>query len=212
MPTTKTTASTASSASSSVFASPQCDGRDDAESDEAEDVVEDGRAEDDGDRASAMEAEVAEHAHGDADGGRHERDGDEEALAQRVLEDEAAGQAADERQHGAEDRDLDGRGSGLGELLHVGVEAGGEEQEDHAQLAQRLQELGAVDEVQREGAEERAREQLADHGRLLDALEQPAQQARPGEGEEDLEEDAGGVFHRPEVYSHAFRGCGGTCG
>ena len=68
------------------------------------------------------------------------------------------------------------------------VQAGREEQEDHAELAERLEELGLVHEAEQRRAEDRAREELPDDRRLLDGLEHPAEQPRAGERQEDLQQ------------------------
>jgi len=77
----------------------------------------------------------------------------------------------------------------------VGLEAGDEEQEHHAQLTQRLEELGLMDEAEERRTEDGAGEQLADQRRLPERLEEGPQQMRRRKGDEDLEQDACGVLH-----------------
>ena len=103
----------------------------------------------------------------------------------------------DERQHGAEDGDLDRRGARLHELVDVGLEAGHEQQHDDAQLGHGVHDLARVDEPQQLRPQDGAGEEFADHDRQLEALEQVPEQARAGEGEEDHEQRVGVSGHGP---------------
>ena len=169
----------------------ESDRPDDAQREQAEDVVEHRRPEDDAHRLALVQPEVLQHADGDADRGGHERDGDEEVLVAREAERGARAEAGDERQHRAEDGDLGGGHLDVVQLAHVRLDPGHEEQHDDAELAQRLEELALVHEAEDLRAEDRAGEELADHRRLTEAREEAAEQARDGEREEDLQEYVG---------------------
>ena len=166
-------------------------GADDAEGEQPEDVVEHRRAQDDAHRLALVQPQVLQHADRDADRRGHERDGDEEVLVAREAEGPADAESRGERQDRSQHGDLGGGDLDLVELAHVRLDPGHEEQHDHAELAERLEELALVHEVEDLRAEDRAGEELADDGRLPEAREEAPEQAGDGEGEEDLQEDVG---------------------
>ena len=78
----------------------------------------------------------------------------------------------------------------LQELPQVGLQADGEEQQDDAQLREEMDDLDlGVNEAQDRGAQEHARDQLAEDGRLADRLGQcPAELRRAEHDDEEAQE------------------------
>ena len=184
-------ASTISSARLKTSMLPLVVPADDDEDDEAEHVVEHGRGEDDAHGAALAVPQFAERAHGDADRRGGERGRHEQRRPRPPAEEQPDQGAGDEGEERAEHGDLDGRDPRLHQLVHVGLEAGHEQQHDDAQLGHGVHDLARVDQSQQLRPQDGAGEELADHDGQLEALEQVPEQARAGEGEEEHEQRVG---------------------
>ena len=92
----------------------------------------------------------------------------------------------------------------LRSLREIGLEADGEEEDDDAQLREQMNRLDAgVDEAEDRGAEQDARHQLAEDGRLADGLGQgTAEPCRPEHDDEEAQELGDGqMVHVVQVAS-----------
>ena len=174
----------------SVTSSPRVSPGDHGQDDQPDDVVDDGRPEDDLALGLLQAAEVGEDAGGDADArrrqGRPRDDGDEVREAEETAGPVAQGERQDDADGGHGRRGP----ADLQELPQVGLQADGEEQQDDPELGEEVDHLDlGIDEPQDRGAEQHAGDELAEDGRLADGLGQgPAELRRAEHDDEEAQE------------------------
>ena len=170
------------------------DARDDREREQAEDVVHDRGAQHHAGGGVLEPAEVGEHARGDAHaGGRQggaDEDGHETGMTEPAHEAEADREGHDDADH----RDEDRLGPGLQEPREIGFEPHLEQEDQHAELGERVDDLGLVHEPEHAGADHDAREQLAEDRGLADPLHPLGRELR-GEPDDDERDQQLAEFH-----------------
>ena len=150
--------------------------RHDGEDDEAEDVVDDRRAEDDLPFPALEDLQLGEHPRGDPDGRRRHRGPDEDRRDRGLAEERRERVAAGERKDHARDGDGRRRAADLEELREVRLEADLEEQQDDPDFGDEQDALGQRDEPEHGRSQEHSGQKLAQHGGLSEALRELAQQ------------------------------------
>ncbi len=138
---------------------------------QGQDVVHDGRAQDDAGEGSVEHAHLGEHAAGDADAGGREGQADERSGQDVLTDGQADTDARDDGQDEADGTDRDGHGTDLEQVVEAHLQTDREEQDDHAQLSEDLGRERDVGQTQREGADDEAAEQLTDDTWLIDTPE-----------------------------------------
>ena len=185
------------------------DAADDGEDHEPEDVVGHGGAEHRLGFHGGQGAQVAEDPRRDADTRRGERGADEHCLLARHAEREPRPGARDHWDRDTGERDEDRRPPHAAQLGDVHLEADFEQQEDHAELGERLQRLAVVHPAEHRRPHDHARGDLADDGRDVDAVGQLGRHLRREQHDENVEENpvdvhgatrrrAGDLAPRPE--------------
>ena len=137
---------------------------------DADDIVDDRRADDGGAEEAFQVPQLLQRGHRDGHaGGRHDG-ADEEGLIElraahgpKAVERAVQQRAARQRHRHADAGDEGGDGACLEQLLQVGAKAGGEHQQHHADLGKDLNGIAGVHQPQKTGADEQARDDLAHH-------------------------------------------------
>ncbi len=170
----------------------------DREHEDRQDVVDDRRAQDRASGPRAHGAELGEHGGRDADARRDERGG-EEGRGRGVLPAQLAQrEPGGSREHDAEHRDEQRDAPDRPQVREARLESDPEQQKDDAELGEHVEHRAEVHEPEHRRADEDAREDLADDGRLVDALEQLVPELRREQDDEDVGQCAGGVGGRGE--------------
>ena len=160
---------------------------------DADDIINDGCADDGGAEEALELAQLLQGGDGDGDaGGRHDGADEERPIKLRAAQrrkavEQAVEQGAACQRHGhAHAGDEGSDGTGPHQLLKVGAEAGGEHQQHDAYLSKNGDGVAGLDEVQQTGTDDKTCDDLAHH------LRRPA---FAGEQREELgaDEDEGEI-------------------
>ncbi len=163
---------------------------------DADDVINDGGADDGGTEEALELAQLLQGGHGDGDaGGRHDG-ADEEgtvelgAAHRRKAVEEAVEQgAARQRHRHAHAGDEGGDGASPHQLLQVGAEAGVEHQQHDADLGEDGDGVAGLDEIQQTGPDDEARDDLAHHLRCPAFAGQQRKELGADEDDGEIPED-----------------------
>ena len=161
--------------------------RGEADQDERQDVVHQGRPDHDLGERPVHHPQVPQDAAGDADAGGRERESDEHGGQRRLAHRGGQGEPAGERQDHGDDRRQDRRLADLEQVVGPDLEANREQQDDDAQLGEQQRSLAWLDEPQAEGTDDEPAEQLADDRRLPE----PSQDLLAQLGTKQEDEQAG---------------------
>ncbi|MGF6369610.1 hypothetical protein OKW40_002360 [Paraburkholderia sp. RAU6.4a] len=169
---------------------------------DTENVLDDQNAEHELREAFAFESEIGQRLHDD----RRRRDREDRAEEQRVHRspaERAADLIADpQHQHDFGQRGDDRRRADLEQLAQAEFEAQRKHQEHDAQLAERLDRLFVVDQLERRRvrSDDHAGRDIAEHHRLLQAMEQHGDDAGQRHHDGQILDEADAMVHERLPY------------